>query len=140
MDIKKLIKNRINEITKSKQSACGVLIQCTKTDSVFLLKRNDEEPTWSLMSGMIEDEETPLEALKREFKEELSISPSDVRFEFIGIENNKNGVLVFHYYEGFVDEEFKPTLDAENLEYGWFKKDELPSPLFNGIKSKIENI
>jgi len=140
MDIKKLIRTRINEIAKPKESACGVLIKCTETDRVFLLKRNDDVPSWSLMSGMMEDGEKPLETLRREFKEELSLSPSGIKFNHIDIENNEKDNLTFHYYEGFVDEEFKPTLDDENLDYGWFKKDELPSPLFKGIKTKVENI
>lgn len=140
MDIKKIIREKMNEIANDKQSASGVLIKCTKTDRIFLLKRNDEKPTWSLMSGMMEDGENPLESLRREIKEELSISSSIIDFNFIDVENDKNGVSTFHYYEGFVDDEFKPTLDHENLDYGWFKKDELPSPLFNGIRSKVENI
>jgi len=33
--------------------------------------------------------------------------------------------------------EFIPTLDHENLDYGWFSKDDLPEPLFPGLKGKI---
>jgi hypothetical protein len=36
--------------------------------------------------------------------------------------------------------EFTPKLDHENLEWGWFDKKNLPSPLYRGMKEKIINI
>jgi hypothetical protein len=31
-------------------------------------------------------------------------------------------------------------LDHENLEWGWFGEDEIPTPLFEGMGEKIKNI
>jgi hypothetical protein len=46
----------------------------------------------------------------------------------------------FHYYQGFVKSEFTPILNEENLEYKWCNKTNLPSPLYDGLYQKIENI
>ena len=115
------------------------MIKCVETNKVLLLLRNDGNPTWSLVSGGLEGDEDPLEALKREFEEELSLKPTNVKFNKVGVETNTNNVI-FHYYEGFTSEEFEPKLDYENLDWGWFSKDNLPSPLYKGMIQKIKNI
>jgi GH24 family phage-related lysozyme (muramidase) len=48
--------------------------------------------------------------------------------------------MELYYYEGFVRGKFKPHLDEENLDYGWFSIDKLPSPLIGGLYNKIEQI
>jgi len=52
----------------------------------YVLQLRDNKPTiaaagqWSLFGGMINDNETPLQAIKREVKEELLITPPEFRF------------------------------------------------------------
>lgn len=123
---------------KIKRVSAGALIQCTTTNKLLLLLRNDKNPSWSLVSGGINENEDILEGLKREFKEELSLDPSMVDFQKINIDETDNHV--FHYYHGFTFEEFIPILDHENLNFDWFEKDKLPSPLFDGMKEKINTI
>jgi hypothetical protein len=48
--------------------------------------------------------------------------------------------LDFHYYKGFTKSQFIPKLDEENTDYGWFGKDDLPSPLFPKLMDKIDKI
>jgi 8-oxo-dGTP pyrophosphatase MutT (NUDIX family) len=132
--------NNIKEEKKDGYDSSGVLIKCTKTDRVFLLLRNDEEPKWSLVSGMLKEDESPLTGLKREIKEELSIDPSIIKFVPVTKEFVKFKDMNFYYYEGFTSEEFTPKLDDENLKFGWFSKDDLPSPLYLGMERKINNI
>jgi 8-oxo-dGTP pyrophosphatase MutT (NUDIX family) len=92
------------------------------------------------LAGGLEKEETPLQALKREIKEELSISADDINFKKVGIEHIDKKNLEFHFYNGFTSSEFLPTLNNENLKCGWFGKDEIPTPLFEGMSEKIKNI
>lgn len=40
----------------------------------------------------------------------------------------------------FTKSEFIPKLDHENVDWGWFTKDELPSPLFPKLIDKINKI
>ena len=123
--------------------AAGVLVLCTETNKILLLLRSSEGTggnTWNLLSGGINEGENVLEGLKREVSEEISINPDIIDYEFIHQEDGLNNTLKFHYYEGFVNEEFIATLDEENTDYGWFSKDDLPSPLFPNIIKKIEGI
>lgn len=133
--------NNINEeMTKTTVQAAGVLIKCVKTGNVFLLLRNDKSPKWSLMSGGIDEGEKPIDALKREMYEELFVKANDVLFKYVRTEHIPEKNMDFHYYEGFTNTEFKPILDHENLNFGWFSKDNLPRPLYTGLAEKIEKI
>jgi len=125
---------------KKIMKAAGVLIKSEDTDNVLLLLRNDKTPKWSLVSGELKDGEDPMECLNREIEEELSISSSIVKMKKIDVENIEEKNMIFHYYEGLTSNEFKPKLDKENLDWGWFSKDNLPSPLYDGMTSKINNI
>jgi 8-oxo-dGTP pyrophosphatase MutT (NUDIX family) len=119
-------------------SSAGVLIKCLNTDRVFLMLRNDIIPTWSLVSGHIDDGETPLECLNREVVEELSIDPSQITFKKVKEYVSKN--KVFHYYVGFTYDEFKPKLNNENLKCGWFSKNNIPHPLYDKMEEKLKQI
>ena len=137
--MKRFIKKILRE-TVIKNNAVGVLIKCETTDKIFLMLRNDKIPTWSLVSGGLEIGEKPIECLKREIIEELSINPNSINYKKIGVEEIADKNLTFHYYEGLTSKEFTPKLDHENLEWGWFDKKNLPSPLYRGMKEKIINI
>lgn len=128
---------------KRKKTAAGVLIKCDKTDKIFLMLRSSGGiggNTWNLLAGGIEEGETPLEGLKRETQEETKINPDIIDYKFINKEFDKDRNLDFHYYTGFTKSEFIPKLDEENKDYGWFGKDELPSPLFPNLMDKINKI
>lgn len=118
----------------------GVLIKSLKTNKVFLVYRNDKTPIWSLVSGTINKGESVLDGLKREINEELSINPDIITFKFNKIEIFLDKKHEFHYYEGFVDNEFNPILDEENITSTWITLDSVPSPLFSGLLEKIKII
>lgn len=139
-ELKNVIRESIQEIEKPKRIVGGVLVKCLSTDRIFLLLRNDPTPRWALVSGTIEDGENVLSGLKREFYEELFINPSIVDFNFIRVEHIPEKNIEFHYYEGFVDNEFTPILDEENLDGKWFSLREIPSPLYEGMPEKIKKI
>ncbi len=139
--MKSLIEQRLREgLINPKKFAVGVLIKCTETGRVFLLLRNDKKPVWSVMSGGLNKGESQLECLKREMREELSVDPELVTYKYIHSEYNEGNDLEFYYYQGLTKKEFIPKLDHENIKGEWFAKDEIPSPLFKGMKEKIANI
>jgi 8-oxo-dGTP pyrophosphatase MutT (NUDIX family) len=136
------VRNMLNT-KNNRKIAAGVLIKCRETNKVLLLLRNDKayEPnTWSMVSGGIESGEEVLEGLKREVKEEISIDPNIIEYEFVGITYSKSKNLDFHYYKGFTNTEFIPKLDYENLDWGWFDKDNLPENLYPNLEGKIDKI
>lgn len=140
-NIKNKLRNMLFE--PSKKNCAGILIKCTSTDNIFLLLRSDDsdEPnTWALVSGSINRGEDILSGLKREVSEELSIDPDIIDYNYIDIEYDTNKGIKFYYYVGFTSDEFIPTLNAENKQYGWFSKDSLPTPLYPNIESKIDAI
>jgi len=143
MSMKRFIKKRLNEELmedKPKKIVAGVLIKCTETGNVFLLLRNDKVPTWALVSGGMDQGEDILQGLQREMFEELFVRPGAVQFKSIRVEQIPEKNIEFHYYEGFTNSEFKPILDHENLNWGWFSKHNLPTPLFKGLAEKIAAI
>lgn len=130
----------VHKDVDEKKIAAGVLIKCLSTNNVFLLLRNDRTPTWALVSGGIQNHENPIEGLKREIYEELFIKPNILTFKFIRVEYIPEKNMDFHYFEALTNSEFKPILDEENLNWGWFSKDKLPTPLYKGLTEKIANI
>lgn len=127
---------------KKKRIAAGVLVKCNETGRILLLLRNDkgDEPnTWALVSGGIEPGEDVLEGLKREVSEEMQIDPNIISYKFIEKNYFTSKNLEFHYYEGLTNSEFIPTLDHENLDFLWCNENDLPSPLYPNLLSKIKN-
>lgn len=115
----------------------GVLIISRASGKILLLLRNeisDHPHTWGVVAGHIKDGEDILTGLKREIYEETKINPEQIDFYFIDKEfNNK-----FYYFIGFIDNDIKCDLNNENLQYGWFNKNNLPSPLYPNLYNKIK--
>lgn len=119
--------------------SAGVLVKCQSTGKFLLIKRSElcsKPNTWSLVSGGIEEDEDIVTGLKREVSEELQINPDKIEYHLKSIEEN-NGNR-FYYFLGFTDNEFIPTLNEENTDWGWFDKKELPSPLYPNTDKKID--
>jgi len=120
--------------------ASGILCQAPD-GRVLLAKRSDavEDPgKWGIPGGAIpvdEDSGKPMDAKAsaiKEATEELGGMPK----------GSVAGSVVFHKgdftYETFLfkteDADFKPTLNWEHTEAGWYPLDKLPKPLHPGVK------
>lgn len=132
--------NFLDESKKPLKKVAGALIKDEESGDVLLIKRNDKTPKWAMATGKIDEGEDSLEALEREIYEELFIKPGQIRLNYKGVEYFPAQNIELYYYEGFVKGKFKPHLDEENLDYGWFSIDKLPSPLMGGLYNKIEQI
>lgn len=107
--------------------AASFAMICWK-DKILLFHR-DDIPTipapdhWQLPGGGAEENETPLETLKRELQEEVSYVPKDIRF----ITKFKQAHGIIHLYICFVDNNeaklFKHGV-GEGQEIGFFTIDE----------------
>lgn len=119
----------------------GVLLVCETTKRFMLLQRSEENTypnVWGLMSGAIEKEESPLEAVKRELVEETKINPEEI--DFYLFESQYDMGYPFHFFIGYCKEEYTPELDYENKGYGWFNMTDLPKPLFPTLYSSLVRI
>jgi len=90
---------------------------------VFLQKKDDTHPTipnyFSFWGGMVEEGETPEEAVVRETKEELDYELKDYRL-FGAFENDEIGGVVDHVYTVLVPENFDESVTVLEGEYGKF--------------------
>ncbi len=129
-----MVKNR-----KNKKYA-GVLLICEETHNFLLLERCKEATypkTWSIVSGGVEGDESTLETVKRELKEETQIDSTDIKYEFF---EKQIDICDFDFYLGYCPKEYECKLDHENDDWGWFNMETLPKPLFPTLYSSLVRI
>jgi hypothetical protein len=133
------------------ETVIGLLIRSRKTGRFFLVKRNDKNRYWSLLSGGQDAaDRNDMSTIRREMGEELMLNQMDIDIRPGGVELVKGGSRVFRWYMGWCGDEFSPHLDEENLDWGWFSPDPkgesmvhgsycqgLPSDLYPGLSDKI---
>jgi len=119
-------------------SAAGILF--TNGEKVLILKRapgSSHPHTWGLPGGHIEDGETPLQAAKRECKEEIGKMPYGRHLKTI-----PEGQWTTFIYK--VHQPFTVKLNDEHTKYKWVKFDELKNmrlhPDFKRKIGKYENM
>jgi ADP-ribose pyrophosphatase YjhB (NUDIX family) len=94
-----------------------------KDGEILLLKRNVEpfKGFWALVGGFIEENETPQEALCREFKEETNLDVNVGEFlseRFEEFSDRIKRILTFR----ITSAEGEVELNEENQEFGWFTR------------------
>jgi len=126
----------INHINTS----CGSLILCTSTNRyLFLLRDDGRYPnTWGLVGGKVEKNESVLQGLVREIKEELGGEIKGAKILPIEQYTSDNGKFIYHTFLIKVDEEFIPTLNNEHKGYCWVPLENYPKPLHPGVYRTIK--
>lgn len=126
-----------------KLSAVTAIIK-DKKSRLLLLKRNElaYRGYWQFPEGKIDKNETQLQALKRELKEEIGAYGLSIKkyksFESPLIHKGIPVLLKRQTYLVSFPSEIK--LSSEHSEFGWFSKDEaLKLKLVPGVKDIIEN-
>ena len=97
-------------------------------EELLMLKRSDRVGTfpghWAAVSGYVEEEETPLEAARREIMEEVSLEPELVRAADPARVRNEDTIWVIHPFL-FHTGERSVTIDWEHTEYQWMLPDRM---------------
>lgn len=104
----------------------------------------DENNKWDIGAGRLEFLEDVTDTLKREIKEEYCTDILD--YEFLGYRDVKreNGGIKNHW----ITLDFKVLIDNSKVkngephkfyDIGWFRKDNLPSPLHSQLPNFFEN-
>lgn len=120
------IHNSLKESVEEKQhSVIGVIFN--KDKRILLLKRSKYEDQWQpnkwgLPGGKIDDNESSLNALKREIKEETGIEIFKQLSSFSIMRDNNIEHIYICFYDG--DDE-NVELNFEHSGYGWFSKVEI---------------
>jgi ADP-ribose pyrophosphatase YjhB (NUDIX family) len=113
---------------KPSPAVCALIVD---DDGRVLLARRAIEPAvgkWDILGGFVDEFEQPLDALRREMREELDVDIEPL--ELVGVVADRygedgNATLNICWTARIVAGE--PTLSAELAELRWFEADELPS-------------
>jgi 8-oxo-dGTP pyrophosphatase MutT (NUDIX family) len=124
--------NYADDMADAYAGAAGILY-LSDSGRVLLIRRGDDTPdhpgTWAFPAGHIEEGETPLQAARRESKEETGHEP----------EADPNPLQESNGFALFVSREhdFPPVLNDESTGYVWAKPDDLPAPLHPGVQEAV---
>jgi 8-oxo-dGTP pyrophosphatase MutT (NUDIX family) len=120
-------------------SAVGIWFFCAATDRYFYLMRsNDRHPgTWGLPGGKIETNESLLQAIHRECREEIGFVPEYINLAPIEKFTAADGGFSYHTFFAVVTEEFVPNLNHEHCGYAWISSGQTPRPLHPGLWQTI---
>ena len=114
-----------------------------KGDQILLIRRLNTHGsgTWSTPGGHIEFGETLEECAIRETREETGVEIANVRFHAVtnDVMEDENKHYVTVWMEGdHVSGEPRVAAEQELNEVGWFRWNDLPSPLFKCLENLIQ--
>jgi len=119
--------NNVDEICNPDTiSDCAIAIIFNNDRKILLLKRSENigwmNGKWALVGGSVEENETPLEAVKREIFEETKINISKIK-EKICFDRNINKEYLFAAKFDGNDDDI--VLNEEHSAYGFFNLNEI---------------
>lgn len=127
-------------------SVAAVIFLNKKNNLLLYLRDNKPEipypNTWALLGGHLENKETPLEALKREIKEEINFDIKNSKF--VGTFDDLVGNLVYVYKSNMNRKLSELTL-SEGQRLGYFSLNEalklnMSDVLKTFLKNHLEDI
>ena len=120
-------------------NAVGVWFYSINTQRYLYLLRNDPRHpnTWGLPGGKIENNETLVEAMTRECREELGFMPEYLRMVPLEKFTSADKGFAYHTFFCSVGKEFIPTLNEEHIGYSWITTGVWPKPMHPGLWSTV---
>lgn len=118
-------------------TAAGVIFLALDTGRCLLQLRNSDKRfrhTWGFFGGMLEQNETPFEALQRELKEEIGFMPELAKLNPLDIYQSRDNRFRYYSFVAVVDQEFSPNLNSESAGYAWVNIGNWPQPLHQGAR------
>lgn len=115
--------------------SCGALLQARDTGRYLWLQRSNSSynGTWGIVGGKAEHNESPTQALTREYQEELGLEFAPIRLMPIEQYTATDRRFVYHTFYILVAQEFIPILNDEHSGYCWTELDTRPTPLHPGV-------
>lgn len=121
-------------------TSCGALICCSKTKRyLFLLRKTGKfNNMWGIVGGKIEIDESIIQGLEREIKEELGGEIIDAKIIPLEKYTSDKNNFVYHTFLIKVEEEFIPALNKEHNGYCWTTIADCPKPLHPGLEKTLK--
>ena len=110
----------------------GVLYCC---NGKHLLCLGESSGKWHVPKGHLQKGETPVEGSVREFIEETQISLNGIP-DLLHSWDSKGGT--FHLFKLEGNKKFKPVLNHEHTDWGYFNANDLPSPMNEELEKVIK--
>ena len=123
--------------------ASGCIFLSSQTGRILLQLRSTKvthSKTWGFFGGKSEEQERPIETLRREIKEEIGMMPEIVKTIPISKFTSGNGRFIYNSFVVIVKEEFIPVLNGESDGYAWVDIGKWPKPLHPGAKKCYEEL
>jgi len=119
--------------------AVGVWFYAINTQRYLYLMRSDPKHpgTWGLPGGRVENNETLLDAIRRECTEELGTLPEYHRMFPLEKFTTSDSGFEYHTFFCTIGHEFQPTLNEEHLGYAWIDSGTWPRPMHPGLWSTV---
>ena len=121
-------------------TAAGVVFLAQDTGRCLLQLRNSDKRfkhTWGFFGGIIDNGETPFEALQRELNEEIGFMPELHKLNPIDVYESKDKNFYYYSFAAVVEKEFSPTLNEESSGYAWIDIGRWPQPMHQGARATL---
>lgn len=129
----------------------GSLIYSRKTKRYLFLLRSKSKTAgmWGIVGGKVHRDETIVQGLLREIKEEIGKDYTEKKFIPLETFTADNSKFVYYTFLVCVEDEFVPQLNIEHRGYCWVELNDHPKPLhpglwrcfnFDVIKKKIKTL
>lgn len=128
------------DYTPDEVTAVGVVFLAKDTGRCLLQLRNSDKRfkhTWGFWGGMVEDAETPMEAIIRELNEEIGFVPDLHKLNPLDIYQSRNKKFYYYSFAYVTDTEFHPVLNSESAGYAWIDIGVWPKPLHQGAYNTL---
>lgn len=119
----------------------GAIILSENTGKVMTVLRSARETypnTWTFAGGKVEQDETPVDALRRELEEELRLTKIK-KITPLHRYQSRSKDFIYDTFVVLVNKEFAPDLNWENSGYAWTSIDSLPNPLHPKARKMISS-
>lgn len=123
-------------------NAAGTIFIARSTKRILLNFRSttvSKPNCWGFWGGKINIDETIVQGLEREIREECGFLPAYERFTIIDQFVSPDGYFTYSSFAIITPEEFLPIINDESVGFAWVSMNSYPKPLHPGAKAILEN-